>query len=210
MTEAEWLACDDPEKSLGWLVLEKASLRKLRLFSVACGRHVWASLSDSRSRNAIEVAERFADGLATPNELSLAHDAASALNGDLCGTDDGVCTAAAIASADVCTEVHPVTNCASAAVPGPSIVERSSQADFVREIFGNPFRRVAFDPAWNTVTATSLAQAIYDDRAFDRLPILADALEDAGCTNRDILDHCRLPGEHVRGCWVVDLVLGKS
>ena len=64
--------------------------------------------------------------------------------------------------------------------------------------------------AWNGGTIHHLAQAIYDERAFDRLPILADALEDAGCTDAAILDHCRQPGEHVRGCWVVDLLLGKT
>jgi len=69
---------------------------------------------------------------------------------------------------------------------------------------------VTLDPAWLTGTVTSLAQAIYDERAFDRLPILADALEDAGCTNQDILAHCRQPGEHCRGCWALDLVLGRE
>ncbi len=64
--------------------------------------------------------------------------------------------------------------------------------------------------AWNDGAIPKMAQAIYDDRAFDRLPILADALEDAGCDNQEILDHCRSNGEHVRGCWVVDLILGKS
>ncbi len=63
---------------------------------------------------------------------------------------------------------------------------------------------------WNDATIPKVAQAIYDDRAFDRLPILADALEDAGCDNADLLTHCRSGGEHVRGCWVVDLLLGKS
>ena len=63
---------------------------------------------------------------------------------------------------------------------------------------------------WNDGTLVRIAQAIYDNRAFDRLPILADALEDAGCDNADILAHCRGPGPHVRGCWVVDLLLGKS
>jgi hypothetical protein len=65
-------------------------------------------------------------------------------------------------------------------------------------------------PAWRTANVTALAQAIYDERAFDRLPSLADALEDAGCDNQDILQHCRSGGEHVRGCWVVDLLLGKE
>jgi len=80
----------------------------------------------------------------------------------------------------------------------------------MREIFGNPFHPVTADPAWRTATVVSLATAIYDDRAFDRLPILADALEDAGCTNADILNHCRQPGEHVRGCWALDLLLEKT
>ena len=88
------------------------------------------------------------------------------------------------------------------------------QSTLIRDIFGNPFRpRPAVDAAWlswNDGTLAKLAQGIYDDRAFDRLPILADALEEAGCANADILNHCRQPGEHVRGCWVVDLVLGKS
>jgi len=88
--------------------------------------------------------------------------------------------------------------------------ERMLQAALLRDVFGNPFRPVTFDTAWRTATVTNLAQAIYHERAFDRLPILADALEDAGCTNADVLRHCRQPGEHVRGCWVVDLVLGKS
>jgi hypothetical protein len=85
-----------------------------------------------------------------------------------------------------------------------------AQPKLVRDIFGNPFRPVTVDSAWLSPTVVSLATRIYDDRAFDRLPILADALEDAGCTNADILNHCRQPGEHVRGCWAVDLVLGKE
>ena len=87
------------------------------------------------------------------------------------------------------------------------------QVQLLRDVFGNPFRAININPslvAWNGGTVVKLAQAIYDDRAFDRLPILADALEDAGCDNADILAHCRGPGPHVRGCWVVDLILGKE
>ncbi|MBM3981841.1 MAG: hypothetical protein FJ304_16510 [Planctomycetes bacterium] len=79
----------------------------------------------------------------------------------------------------------------------------------MRCIFGNPFRPVAFDPAWRTDTAVALARQMYESREFSALPILADALQDAGCDNEDVLNHCREPGTHVRGCWVVDLVLGK-
>jgi hypothetical protein len=88
-------------------------------------------------------------------------------------------------------------------------VAKRVQCGFIRDIF-NPFRPVTIDPTWSTLTVKHLAGAIYDDRAFERLPILADALEEAGCTNADILAHCRGPGPHVRGCWVVDLVLGKE
>jgi hypothetical protein len=87
---------------------------------------------------------------------------------------------------------------------------RRSQCNFLRDIFGNPFRPVAINDTWLTANVVGIAQAIYDDRAFERLPILADALEDAGCTSADILDHCRQPGEHVRGCWVIVAVWGKA
>jgi hypothetical protein len=80
----------------------------------------------------------------------------------------------------------------------------------IRDIVGNPFRPVTINPAWRTSNVTALAQAIYVDRAFDRLPILADALEDTGCDNADILNHCRQSGVHFRGCWVVDLLLDKE
>ena len=80
----------------------------------------------------------------------------------------------------------------------------------VRCIFGNPFRPVTVDPAWLTPTVVALAEGIYADRAFDRMPILADALQDAGCDNADILNHCRSDGPHVRGCWVADLLRGKD
>src|SRR5262249_37522249 len=83
--------------------------------------------------------------------------------------------------------------------------ERRAQVDVLREIFGNPFRPITLGTAWRTPTVTSLGEEIYLENAFDLLPILADALEDAGCNNREVLDHCRSGGEHVRGCWAVDL-----
>jgi hypothetical protein len=91
-------------------------------------------------------------------------------------------------------------------IPG----EQAALATLIRDIFGNPFRPVAFDPRWRTDDAVGLARGIYEDRAFDRLPLLADALMDAGCDSDDILSHCRGEGPHVRGCWIVDLVLGKE
>ena len=83
-------------------------------------------------------------------------------------------------------------------------------AVYLRDIFGNPFRPVAFSPAWRTDTTVALAGRMYEERDFSAMPILADALEDAGCTDPDLLGHLRGSGPHVRGCWVVDLVLGKK
>ena len=88
--------------------------------------------------------------------------------------------------------------------------ERKVHAALVRDILGNLFRPVALDSSWLTSTVTNLGEAIYDERAFERMPILGDALEEAGCSNADILNHCRQSGEHCRGCWVVDLLLGKE
>jgi len=95
------------------------------------------------------------------------------------------------------------------ALEATQLTELAAQTELIRCIFGNPFRPVAFDPAWRTDTAVALARQMYESREFSALPILADALQDAGCDNEDVLNHCREPGTHVRGCWVVDLVLGK-
>jgi hypothetical protein len=99
--------------------------------------------------------------------------------------------------------------CHAASLP----VERTLLVESVQDIFGNPFHSIPISPhwlAWDDGTVRRIAQVIYDERAFDRLPVLADALEDAGCDDADLLAHCRGPGPHVRGCWVVDLLLGKQ
>ncbi len=92
--------------------------------------------------------------------------------------------------------------------------ERIAQASLLRDIFGPiPLKPVTIHPevlAWSDGTVRKIAQGIYEERAFDRLPILADALRDAGCDDEDILAHCRGEGPHVRGCWVIDLILGKE
>jgi hypothetical protein len=93
---------------------------------------------------------------------------------------------------------------------GVSVLSEEQQANILRDVFGNPFRTVTIVPDLRTSTAVALAQQMYDSRDFSAMPILADALQDAGCDNADILDHCRGPGPHVRGCWVVDLVLDKK
>jgi hypothetical protein len=95
---------------------------------------------------------------------------------------------------------------------GPERVSeiRRAIANLLRDIFGNPFRPVEFDPSWRTLPVLALAQAVYDTRRFEDMPVLADALEEAGCANEPLLTHCRQPGEHVRGCWALDGILGKE
>ncbi len=89
--------------------------------------------------------------------------------------------------------------------------EAAAQCALIRDLFPRHPRLVALNPSWLTSTVVALARGIYDDRAFDRMPILADALQDAGCDNEDVLTHCRDEKQvHVRGCWVVDLLLGKE
>ena len=216
MTEAEWVECSDPIPMLQFLH-EKGSDRKLRLFNCVSCRRIWHLLNDERTRRAVETAERFADQLATCDELAEAanagDDAAQKAYLDIrrCAPDaDAAYAAAASAYNDADANVEYV-QMATAHAGG---VYQITYASLLRDLLGPLlFRQITTSPgllSWNDSTIPKIAQAIYDERAFDRLPILADALEDAGCDNADILNHCREPGEHVRGCWVVDLLLGKE
>jgi hypothetical protein len=209
MTEQEWLACMHPRPMLDFFS-GKASERKLRLFAVACCRRVWPQLTGPSGREAVERSERFADGQAGPEELA-------ALTTRLVKEGRMPADAAARVAASLELDTmaaREVARLASWATPHCARAdERLAQCHLAREVFGNPFRLAALDPAWlawEGGTVVKLAQAVYDDRAFDCLPVLADALEEAGCTNSDILAHLRGPGPHVRGCWVLDLLLGKG
>jgi hypothetical protein len=87
---------------------------------------------------------------------------------------------------------------------------QTNPAYYLRDIIGNPFRPVTFDINWRTSTVIALARSVYESRGYGPMPLLADALQDAGCENEEILNHCRSADPHVRGCWVVELILGKS
>ena len=225
MTEEEWLACSDPQAMR--LFLERRghkSNRKLRLFAVACCRRFWSGLRGDRSRAAVETAERYADGLATVGELRAAFTAAYAAVDDCLHfspfSEDQAVAAYLSAARNITesdTEVpeeedthEVVAHAISYAVDGDLAVSHLQYPILLRDIVGNPFRPVSFAPAWRTSTAVALAKQMYESRDFGAMPILADALQDAGCDNADILDHCRGPGPHVRGCWVVDQMLGKE
>jgi hypothetical protein len=224
MTEQEWLACTEPKKMLDFLN-GNASERKLRLFAVACCRRVWHLLVHERSRRAVEVAEQFADGAATNQELEDAKSNAWEFTLHIVHEDEQffaldqtfLNAADAPAWAAEWSEDYLAKKCGGYPLGVVVATQRAlgtregdEQADLVRCVFGIPFCPAALNPTWLTPKAAALAQEIYDSRTFNRLPILAEALEDAGCDNKKILAHCRGPGPHVRGCWVVDLVLGKE
>jgi hypothetical protein len=218
MTEQEWLAAEHPNPLLESSFC--ASTRALRLFACACARRVLPFLTDTRFADALRATEESAD--VTPMWTFLRRTAAEA-QGDLTGRPSTECEQRAAAAIYWACEqdsrqyfrAGEQSRLALGADAGPArhfalAVEEQRQAAIVRDIFGNPFRPSTFPPTWRTDTVVSLAHTMYNAREFSAMPILADALQDAGCDNDDILNHCRDTNPaHVRGCWVVDLVLGK-
>jgi hypothetical protein len=240
MTEAEWLACTDPEPMLClyhdwaewadyrkprrvgrygfrvvriprgfWPRTHRASERKLRLFVWESCRTIWSEVSEV-GRDVVEAMEEWA-GAGTDADRPLLVRALgervtlAAVNDPAASGWYGYCLQLATMEPMAAARWR-----ATAARQANPPAGGETMADILREVFGNPFRPVAFDPAWRTRTASAVAQVIYDGRDFSLLPVLADALEEAGCENGEVLNHCRLPGGHVRGCWVVDLILGKG
>ena len=226
MDEGEWLACADPQKMLEFL-RGKVSDRKLRLFASACARRLWRLLTEEESRRAVEVAERFTDGRASADHLAEAEESADEATIAVYGTAEADVSAAFYAAdAASWAATGDPEKAATFAVQAVSdaclreryrVVERAAQAALLRDVLGNPFRPAAISPAWQTPTVVALAQAASDERELPagtldttRLAVLADALEEAGCTDPDLLIHLREKGPYVRGCWVVDLLLGKE
>jgi hypothetical protein len=228
MTEEEWLNCSDPEPMLEFLP-EDLSHRKLQLFECACCRRIW-NLIPPYHRRTVEVSERFADGLATETELvqsyQITRDTPADHEGDFDPTAEGddydpfvvpwpsqAAGATAFTPGGWDEQDASFWAAALAAWTRPRQVyteERNAQAHLLRCIFGNPFRPIQFKPEWRTATVKNLAETIYNERTFDCLAILADAVEEGGCTSGAILDHCREPGPHFRGCWPLDLILGRT
>jgi hypothetical protein len=204
MTELEWLTLTDPLVLLQSLE-GRASDRKLRLFACACCRRLGAG-------EAMALGEGYADGLVSALDLAVLRAAARR------GGRIHYKTWRLHVSRQAAWVVEEATRLQAwdAAVGTLSHGAgrfRGFQCDLLRELFGNPFHPVTVSPhwlAWEEGLVPGLAQAIYEEGAFERLPILADALEDAGCREESILVHCRQEGRHVRGCWVLDRLLGKE
>jgi hypothetical protein len=229
MTEREWNDCTNQRSMLEFL-RGKGSDRKLRLFAVACCRRIWDLLRDERSRQAVEMTERYLEGLVGEKELQAARDLAWAVIEDrdarytdphyaaeaMATTRAGNGPEAAWYSANLTD--HKIGVALSDAGNQLFAAPRIAHCDILRDIFGPlPFRPVLLEPSWRTATVVSVAQAAYEERELPsglldagRLAVLADALEDQGCSEAEILNHLRSPGPHVRGCWAVDEVLGSK
>lgn len=228
MTFTEYVEAVNPYRKLQ-RIAPTAGPRKLRLFACACVRDVGLFLKEDGSREAILVAERFADGLATPEELEAATrraETARALVYAATRRDwrmawrmrNAACAAKALllprASAAALEATRAVLEYGGRVDANDWNANAwAAQARFLHDVFGDVQPLPPVDPAWlrwNGGAVVKMAEMIYEERSFDELPILGDALEDAGCDDPDILYHCRAEGPHVRGCWVVDLLLGKE
>lgn len=239
MNEAEWLACGDVTAMLTFLE-GRVSPRKLRLFATACCARISHLLTDARSRRAVQVAARFADGEAAEAERLAAYldavqvvEEADHQQRNAPGPTTMALLQAAIAAcntvapfrsaADLSTVATAAARARRAALfaptfgitphdPGLSLSvsdsERAAQACLLRDLIG-PLHPPGSLRPWQTPLVVAIARACYHDRDFRSLTVLADALEDAGCTFPVILAHCRQESDHVRGCWVLDLLLDR-
>lgn len=221
MTTEEWPIGIDPPVIFA-LLRGCESNRKRRLFGAACCRLLWDDLTDPRSRAAIEATEAYADGLISKERLSAAQVGADRAipkrdthTGRVPGTWQSLCGATAAKCvarpSDIPPRLQESIFAAVCEILRATHGKSSGQAvGLLRCAFGNPSPPVAFAAAWRTDAVLGVAARIYEAGEFGNLPVLADALQDAGCELPEVLDHCRGAGPHARGCWVLDLVLGKS
>jgi hypothetical protein len=240
LDEAGWLTEFSMVFVLRFLDAQPGNARRLWLFAAACCRRVWHLLQVGAARRIVELAEAYADGEATEADLQAANnspdfaeldalyqggqgeaevqmsacvvDALQTVRG-LASPSDEVNTYLVVQN----TSRNPAGDFMRSSrdfrdkvTAGRDEAEFSEKEKLLRDIFGNPFRPVAFQPEWRTSTVHGLARQMYQSRDLSPMPILADALQDAGCGDEDVLNHCLGGGPHVRGCWVVDLVLGKE
>jgi hypothetical protein len=238
MTEEEWLSAIHSDALLRFIE-PKVSDRKLYCYDIACARRIAPILIDPSSSHAVEVLERFAEGLCNAKDIAglswevegaafsveaghapyqhLAEQIPHSFLTELAANPTYVVESARrvlTSAAYFIDRIFSSVPCERRRRDRPITPDSSAlfrPVWLVHEVFGNPFRTVKFRKDWRTDTAITLARTMYKAREFSAMPILADAIQDAGCDNEDVLNHCRdATLTHVRGCWVCDLVLGKS
>jgi hypothetical protein len=227
MTEQEWAKCTTPNPMLEYL-RDNVSDRKLRLFACACCRLVWHLLPDV-CHQLVQAVEEYVEKRKRPRDLVSLFDGYYPHQVAILTLPGGNQAAEAVGHlgwqwrwrAAFNKDYHQFMVYQVARSAAESLAKsipwqeaRQLEGHLLRDLLGPlPFRSVSRHPSWLTWhdgLLVSMARQMYESRDFSDMPILADALEEVGCTNQDILAHCRQPGEHVRGCWVVDLLLGKE
>jgi len=200
MTEAEWTTCRNPDEMLDYHKMKKAP-RRLRLLAAACVRRVVTGLPEAGEL--VDVVERYADGTATRAEFLAVRKQSRRAGKDGSSewklierlTDDAMeGMTAAIAWAR-----HPGGREA-----------KEAECTLIRDLFRGLYYAMAFDPSWRIPTVVDLARTMYESGDFAGMPVLADAIQEAGCEDEAVLRHCRAGGLHARGCWVVDAILGRE
>lgn len=232
MTEDKWLASDNPDDLLNF-VQDRLSDRKRRLFACACVRMIWDLLIDGRSRRAVECAERLANGqvpFGQTHSVVRAARAAEQMFGDSASrTTQPVLQSYHAAHAAALTLVPNAdllhlspTFCELATIQKLANLEpaaqvrrqvRGAQCRVFRCLLGNPFRPIHLEPrcfVWNGGVVVKIARRIDETQHFGHLPVLADALEEAGCTSESVLTHCREERTHALGCHVLDYLLSRD
>jgi hypothetical protein len=221
MSEHDWVSAGNPF-ALVDMLHDRATERKRQLLACALCRRFWRFLSGyEQAKDGIAVAERHADGLADAKALMQAHDRIAALRNRLSATRGSQYHDHYQALDCVALACSPPTSQRVTLSRGGDLrLPYEQLLGLLRDVFANPFRPPSLSAdlfAWQGGTIVQLAQAAYDERRMPaatldpaRLAVLADALDDAGCADEEITSHLREPGPHVRGCWVVDLILGKG
>lgn len=236
-TEEDWLTSTSPcpTQELAFVTTDdpptrrksQPSNRKLRLFGCACCRRIRRHLSADWAQECLVVAEAYCEGLVGQAELKASFLKApeSLLRrggwhikrvAEAAGAGEDLAVWALIAARDICAPDEGMSqdelplqlqrsHCPNRQDPA----ERAAQPSLLRDIYGNPFRLPAFSSNWRTADVVAIASVMYESHDFSSMPVLSDALQDAGCDDADILAHCRGSEPHVRGCWVVDLLLGR-
>jgi hypothetical protein len=217
---SEWPEHDNLESMQPALSGRAVSERKARLFNVACCRRVWHLYGKEAVREAILTGERYADGLADREQL---REALRAIHRErarapISSAWEAALHAAGFTAAEPVIPAPPAFRMHAARAVAQAVVclgsdagaEERALCQLARDVFGPPSRVASVAPAWRTPTVVGLAEAIYSGRTFDDLPVLADALEEAGCDDEGLIGHFRGPGLHMRGCWALDEVLGRA
>jgi hypothetical protein len=226
MNQAKWLSGTDPVAMLAYCagkfgrwttpsferLVNRYGPRKLGLYGVACCRQLWDRL-DTPARELIESFEAYCDGLISTEEIFGRHTATRSVSLGVPWLIQATGKLYCIGE-DTDMEYWEDLKRALKAVQRDSaqamFKERIQQAHLLREVFGNPFRAREAAPGWRSHTAVALARRAYEERDWSMLPVLADALEEAGCQDVELLQHCRRGSDHYRGCWAVDRILNRT